>query len=246
MTKFEKRITAPSKGNKHYYSDNVFYQSGYGMPNCTCYAWGRFYELSGKKPKLCTANAENWYKFNDGYTRGKTPKLGAIIVWSKGIIGKGKDGAGHVAVVEEIYSDGSILTSNSAYKSANFYTKKIAKNYKLSGYKFEGFIYNPVEFEDNKKPVSEVAQEVIDGKWGNGSARKKALINAGYNYSEVQKEVNKLLGLDKGSKVYYTVKKGDTLSGIAKKYNTTVQQLVSWNNIKNKSLIRVGQKLRVG
>ena len=47
------------------------------------------------------------------------------------------------------------------------------------------------------------------------------------------------------SKVYYTVKAGDTLSGIAKKYNTTVNQLASWNNIKNVNLIYVGQKLRV-
>ena len=45
--------------------------------------------------------------------------------------------------------------------------------------------------------------------------------------------------------VYYTVKAGDTLSKIAKKYNTTVKQLASWNNIKNVNLIHVGQKLRV-
>lgn len=31
--------------NFHWYSDNPFYQSGYGMPNCTCYAWGRFWEI---------------------------------------------------------------------------------------------------------------------------------------------------------------------------------------------------------
>lgn len=47
------------------------------------------------------------------------------------------------------------------------------------------------------------------------------------------------------TKEYYTVKKGDTLSVIAKKYNTTVSQLASWNNIKNVNLINVGQKLRV-
>lgn len=27
------------QGNFHWYSENPFYQSGYGMPNCTCYAW---------------------------------------------------------------------------------------------------------------------------------------------------------------------------------------------------------------
>ena len=38
-----------------------------------------------------------------------------------------------------------------------------------------------------------IAKEVINGKWGNGAARKKKLEAAGYNYSKVQKEVNKLL-----------------------------------------------------
>lgn len=43
----------------------------------------------------------------------------------------------------------------------------------------------------------------------------------------------------------YTVQKGDTLSGIAKKYNTTVDVLQKLNNIANPNLIRVGQQLRV-
>lgn len=41
----------------------------------------------------------------------------------------------------------------------------------------------------------------------------------------------------------YVVKKGDTLSEIAKKYNTTVAALVSLNNIKNANVINVGQKI---
>lgn len=43
----------------------------------------------------------------------------------------------------------------------------------------------------------------------------------------------------------YTVKKGDTLYGIAKKYGTTVEALVSTNGITNKNLIRVGQVLTI-
>lgn len=45
----------------------------------------------------------------------------------------------------------------------------------------------------NKKSVDQVAKEVIEGKWGKGADRKKRLTEAGYNYSEVQKKVNKLL-----------------------------------------------------
>ena len=44
-----------------------------------------------------------------------------------------------------------------------------------------------------KKSVDEIAREVIQGKWGNGTDRKKRLIEAGYDYSEVQKKVNQLL-----------------------------------------------------
>lgn len=43
----------------------------------------------------------------------------------------------------------------------------------------------------------------------------------------------------------YTVKKGDTLSKIAKKYKTTVKALVELNGISNPDLIVVGQVLKV-
>jgi len=43
----------------------------------------------------------------------------------------------------------------------------------------------------------------------------------------------------------YTIKKGDTLSAIAKKYNTTVDALVKLNGIKNKNVISVGQVLKL-
>lgn len=43
----------------------------------------------------------------------------------------------------------------------------------------------------------------------------------------------------------YTVKKGDTLSYIALKFNTTVSKIVSLNNIINPNIIYVGQKLQI-
>lgn len=44
-----------------------------------------------------------------------------------------------------------------------------------------------------KKSIDEIAQEVLEGKWGSGTARKTALINAGYDYDKVQAKVNELL-----------------------------------------------------
>ena len=64
---------------------------------------------------------------------------------------------------------------------------------KLKDAGFDGYIVTV----DNdapapKKSVEEIAKEVIAGKWGNGVDRKNRLTNAGYDYAEVQKCVDKL------------------------------------------------------
>lgn len=43
------------------------------------------------------------------------------------------------------------------------------------------------------KSVTEIAKEVIAGKWGVGSERKTALEKAGYDYNAVQSKVNELM-----------------------------------------------------
>lgn len=105
----------------------------------------------------------------------------------------------------------------------------------------------PVEPEPGKT-VEELAKEVIDGKWGNGADRKKRLTEAGYDYAAVQARVNELVKKPaESTAVYYTVKSGDTLWKIAKKYGTTptaIQKLNS-NKIKDINLIVTGWKIRV-
>lgn len=44
---------------------------------------------------------------------------------------------------------------------------------------------------------------------------------------------------------YHTIRDGDTLSGIAKRYHTTIAQLCRLNGIKQNTIIRAGKKLRV-
>lgn len=44
-------------------------------------------------------------------------------------------------------------------------------------------------------------------------------------------------------KTYYTIKRGDTLWGISRRYGVSVQNIISWNNIQNPNLIYPGQKL---
>lgn len=93
------------------------------------------------------------------------------------------------------------------------------------------------------KSIDELAQEVIDGQWGNGEERINRLKEAGYDYNAVQNRVNEILGAN--NKQYYTIRYGDTLSGIASKFGTSVKQLCEWNNISNPNVIYAGTTIRV-
>lgn len=89
----------------------------------------------------------------------------------------------------------------------------------------------------------QLADMVIAGKFGNGVARVKAL---GNRYSAVQKIVNaRLIPTVTPTRKTYTVKPGDTLWGISRKYGTTVTNLVRLNKIKNPNLIYAGDVLYV-
>lgn len=105
------------------------------------------------------------------------------------------------------------------------------------------------EPKQDYKPITktneEIANEVLKGLWGNGDDRKSRLAASGYNYDIIQGIVNNKLGLNKLKKEYYIVRSGDNLTKIAKKYGTTVNQLVSLNGIKNPNLIYINQKLRI-
>ena len=46
---------------------------------------------------------------------------------------------------------------------------------------------------EKKKSVTELAKEVVAGKWGNGADRKTRLTQAGYDYNAVQAKVNELM-----------------------------------------------------
>lgn len=154
---FTPRLTMPGSKNKYYiqqseggYNPCIAKPSGSSLPfaNCVFYSVGRFAEVCGVW--LESTNAENFVEVakRKGLEVSQVPSLGAIAVWAKGKVGDGSDGAGHVANVEEIKSDGSIITSESGWNAANpFWT---THRYKESGnwgqpstYTFLGFIYAP-------------------------------------------------------------------------------------------------------
>ena len=66
---------------------------------------------------------------------------------------------------------------------------------------------------------------------------------AGYDAKAVQKRVNERL--QEMSKEYYTVRKGDTLEKIARRFATSVQRLAEMNHLPDPNYIVVGQRLRV-
>ena len=141
-TVYSPRLSAPGYDNGYYYSNkNPYYESGYGMPNCTAYAYGRVYEYLGSQPKLSLQGAGYWWSdnLNNGwYSYGSTPKLGAVACWDQWSVSYG-----HVAVVEQINGDGTIVISESSWSGVRFRTATI--NADGSGYygnlRFRGFIY---------------------------------------------------------------------------------------------------------
>jgi murein DD-endopeptidase MepM/ murein hydrolase activator NlpD len=49
----------------------------------------------------------------------------------------------------------------------------------------------------------------------------------------------------KGSKKYHTIKSGDTLYALSRKYGTTVKQICALNGIKSNKVLKLGNKIRV-
>ncbi len=70
-----------------------------------------------------------------------------------------------------------------------------------------------------------------------------AIKNKGYKFVTISQLMKQPSTAPTG--ITYTVKKGDTLYSIARKYNTTISKLAQANNIKNINLIRVGQVLKL-
>lgn len=148
---FEARLTAPD--SQPYYTSelNAYSQTGYGMPNCVAYAYGRVYELNDEKPKIDHGNAGEWWfinKANDYYEYGDEPKLGSVACWSD-----------HVAVVEDIADDGAITVSESHWGGGYFNTSVYYDMYSHYGQTFYGYIYTynePAE-EENEEAADEAA-----------------------------------------------------------------------------------------
>ncbi|MDE7435182.1 MAG: N-acetylmuramoyl-L-alanine amidase [Lachnospiraceae bacterium] len=132
--------------------------------------------------------------------------------------------------------------SSKAMDAANRVCKKIAAlGYKNRGIKFRPELY---VLNKTKAPAMLVECFFVD------DADDVALYDAAKMAKAIAEGITgtTITGTASASiqpETVYSVQKGDTLSGIAKKYGTTVSELMKMNTIKDANLIFVGQKIRV-
>jgi surface antigen len=111
---FIARFTKPSRSNSIYYDQSTKDQYAYTIyeGECAWYAYYRAQEIllnsTGSKGNVQSANGGEFCQANKSYYKESTdptkPKVGALISWSSSQYG-------HVAVVEQVNSDGSIVIS---------------------------------------------------------------------------------------------------------------------------------------
>ena len=149
---FTPRLTDAGMPFPWWEDGNKYYDSGNGLPNCTCYCYGRAAEiLGGWDTNLPNGNGMDWFgeAQQAGYQTGSTPQLGAIMCWAPR--DPNSSSYGHVATVEVINADGTVVTSNSGWPNSYFFTETLDPNNGYLSwwmqdpsrdYYFQGFIYN--------------------------------------------------------------------------------------------------------
>lgn len=192
---------------------------------CSC---GRMIELAQKKGI--------WVE-NDAYT----PKPADIILYDWDDSGKGdnKGWADHVGYVINV-NNGKIKVVE-----GNLNNKVGYREIAVNGRYIRGYICPKYEAEtkEAEKPtestpesITAIAKDVINGKYGNGAERKKRLESLGYNYAEVQAEVNRLLSPKKKTleEVAKEVLNGDYGNGAERKKRIPAETGYTYQEVQNK------------
>ena len=120
------------------------------------------------------------------------PKVGDIILFNWDDFTQPNNGtADHIGIVEQVNGNTIVCIEGNKNEKVDRRTINIGWGY------IRGYARPKYSSEDSstssKKTVTEIAKEVIAGKWGSGTARKEALTKAGYDYDAIQKKVNELL-----------------------------------------------------
>lgn len=152
-----------------------------------------------------------WHAGDGGTGKGNTQTVAIeICMNSDGDLEKATDNAAELAAqvlkekglsADDLYQhhDWSGKNCPSQIRAGKPYSWSTFKD-KVASYFNGGSSTKPDTGSDtSKKTISQIADEVIAGKWGNGEAREKALEDAGYDYDAVQAEVNKRYGISSGT-----------------------------------------------
>lgn len=159
------------------------------LANCVGYASGRFNEIvniardtAGCTYRTLNCNAENFIERAKaaGLQVGSTPRVGAIMCWQKGSLSSG-DGAGHVAIVEKIYDNNHVYTSESGYGGSAFWNQH---RYNTNGrwgigssYSFRAFIYLPDDVQKAIGPTPTPTPAPTPGPSSKFNIGDKVVIN---------------------------------------------------------------------
>ena len=198
---FKPRLSRPESGNPYYNTPDaggyavgaiIGYPEDAGcnvLSNCVGYSASRFNECIGADKwlyLLYPPDPSEWMARakSQGLKTGAEPKLGAVLVWGH-----------HVANVEQINDDGTIVTSESGWGCSNSFwlTKRNNDDGCWNGAQFgafQGFIYLP---EKEEKDMSErkqgidisYCQTAVD--WNKVTA-DFVIIRAGYGREVSQKD----------------------------------------------------------
>ena len=144
---------------------------------------------------------------------------------------------------QSVEDHGAFLNQNSRYHNLLGDTSyvSVANKLRADGYatdpNYASALINLVQTYglDRLDSIALSGATAVNNK-GNGAANNDA-----YNTSDTGNGTS----TSTGGTSYYTVKSGDTLSGIANNYQTTVNTLARLNNLSNPNLIYVGQRLLV-
>ena len=126
----------------------------------------------------------------------RTPTPGDVIFydWDDSGAGDNTGWPDHVGIVESVSGENIVVIEGNKNNAVGRRTIPVNGRY-IRGYgvpKYDKETTAPPQ-PSGGKSVAAVAKEVIAGKWGNGKERKNRLEAAGYNYQEVQNQVNALL-----------------------------------------------------
>lgn len=189
---------------------------------------------------------DEWVE-DDAYT----PAPGDVIFydWQDSGSGDNTGSSDHVGIVEKVSGSTITVIEGNTSNAVGRRTLQVNGKY-IRGYGVPKYSTAAADPATAKKSVEELAKEVWEGKWGNGSERKERLTAAGYDYAAVQAAVNAMAKGQTSAQAFttYTVKAGDSLWAIAARFlgdGRRYPEIRELNGIKSDNVIYTGQILKI-